>query len=714
MVVTFIDRNKKKLNISSMVTNYVLPDSGCLRFKDIQSKIIYINGNAFDVPNDKTYLISITQDNLDVEVDSVSYKIVVLCQHYRDETKFDYNLFGNAFHNNLVENRMGEYELFSAIEEDMDELKLPLCTFNRKFESITKDYDLNYVFKCVEKLPHIFQKPKLHLKQINEIRPAAVVSRIGQESISHLASHSEHWKGIKVNGLVPERLLARTLEDDYAIYENIAVKTVVDKLYKEMKQLNEENLDCHMQMDIDDGHAVGNENKDYFHARDILLRGMNDEEVFEQQVLLEDQKTTIDQILVKLGKCRSTPLYRSLKKAKPINGKLKKTNIFMMDKYYRYAFDLSETMLSRQEVNPYDTAQEVEEEYSLFCKVLFLFALRYFNFILCDESQDIFEEERFLKTSYYFRDWKLNIKDIYVEALDVNAFEVETYIDKPVEVELGEITLSNSAVKSIPDVELSNGKLILYKLLNQAQQDDLVKQLKKAWPSNRQKIWTSTLKASIYAAYSNYKPSSCKLLLIPWKYMLPDNSEELKLLLSKLKERVSADEYMNVFFLTPTRPNELSHIGNSYILNQLISYGMADSENNLSYSKYGIIPISIADMNSYRRFTKVILKSMVVVDSERNYCPICGNKKSSSGGEADNVSICHSCGYTLIDTICANDKCKSEYVFSRYQLPKVTSADLDNIGFKVIEKENRLGFKNITYAKIENGQINPVCPFCGK
>lgn len=714
MVVTYIDRNKKKLNISSKVTNYVLPDSGSVRFKGILSKIIYINGNAYDVPEDQSYIISIMQDDLDIDVDGLNFRVVVLCQHYRDETKFDYNYFGRSFYNNLIDNKMGEFELFSAINEDIDDIKLPLCTFNRKFESITKDYDVNQIMECVEKLPHIFRKPRQHLKQINEIRPAAVVSRIGQESISHLASHSEHWKGIKVNGLVPERLMARSLEDDYAIYENVAVKTMVDKLYREMKKLNEENLDCHMQMDIDDGHTISNENKDYFHARDILMKGMESEEVLEQQILLDDQKNTIDRILFKLGKCKSTPLYRSLKKTNPITGRLKKTNIFMMDKYYRYAYDLSEILRSKQEVTPYETVQEVETEYGIFCRVLFLFALRHYNFVLDNPDQDVFEGDKFIDAIYGFKKWKINIKEKYINELDVDSFEVEVFMDKPIEIALGEIVVSPNAIRGNSDVRVSDGKLVLYNKLNQSQLDSLIKQIKKSWPSNRQKIWTSSLEAGINAAYINYKPSSRKILFIPWKYMLPDNSEELRVTLSKLEEHVPIDGYNNVFFMTPTRPNELTHVGEKQVLNKLISYGIADEENNLSNDKFGIIPISIADMNSYRRFTKVILKAMVDVDTERLYCPICGYETVDGPRIDKNVSLCHACGYTLIDTICSNEKCKMKYTFSRYQLPKVTSAELDNIGFKVIERENRLGFKNITYAKIENGQINPVCPFCGK
>lgn len=714
MTVTYVNSLKEKIKMSSSVTNYVLPDSGNLVVRDIESPLIYINGNAFDVINKKMSIL-VEQENIELEVDGDLFSIIVLCQAYKDETKFDYNYFGNSFHNNLIDGKMGEFELFTALEDD-DELKLPLCTFNRKFESITKDIDVNKVLECVEKFPHIFQKPKQHLKQVNEIRPASVVSRIGQESISHLASHSEHWKGIKVGGLIPERLLARTLEDDYAIYENVAIKTLADELYSEMKKLNAENVDCHMQMEMDDGHTVSAEHKSYYHARNILLKGMDDDEVIEQQILLEDQKDAIDKIIQKLSKCRSTPLYRSLKKVKPIHGKLKKTNIFMMDKYYKEAYKLSEILRNRQEVSPYDTTQEVKGEYALYCKVLFIFALRYFNFEPDNNEPDLFDEEQLLKTDYHFKKWRLSIKEQFIDRLNICGFSMKVYMEKPVMVPAGNIDISESIISRYDDISLEDGKLFFKSALNDSEQEYLINDLKKAWPSNRKKVWAAEFKANMYAAFQNVDIDEKRILFVPWKYILPDNVEEIRQLIDMLKDRVDTDGYDKVFLLTASRPNDLNHVDDLSVLNKLISYGSADRINDLEQEKYGIIPIGIGDINSYRRYTKIILRNMVGVDHERKYCPICGGALSKGRGGESNIATCNNreCGFMLIDTVCSNEDCKAKYTFSRYKLPKTTNIDMDNQGFKVIAKENRLGFKNLTAALIEGDQLNPICPCCGR
>lgn len=710
MTVTFVNHQKNKINLLSGQTNYLLPYSGEIIIRDIASSILYVNGDAYAVEN-RSKTIQIEKASMEIEVDHINYIIRVLCGELSSEAKFDYNVLGVAFRNNLIGNRIDEEVLFDALEQDDDDIRISLCTFNRKFDTITKELDIDSMAECVEKLPHIFQKPKQHLKQVNEVRPAAVVSRIGQESISHLASHSEHWKGIKVGGLVPERLLARSLEDDYAIYENRAVKTLVDKLYKEMKSLNEDNIDCSMQMDMDDGHSLSSEQKSYFHARDLLMRGMDDDSIALNQMLLEDQRIAIDRILVRLRQCRSTPLYRLLKKQKAVTGKLKKTNIFMMDKYYKEAYKLWELLNQKQEYSIYDEVQEITDEYEIFCKILFAFALRYFHFVANDQTADIMEGGKFLDNQYHFEYWRLSIKNEHVEALGVNGFSVKIEQEDPILVDVSEYGIPSDASISCDDVEIKGENLIFYRSLNDSEQEKLIKELKGFWPNNKQNKYRSELKQKLYATFANRENLYRNILMVPWKYALPDNIEEARQALVQLKSRVQSDKYDKVYFLTISRPNEFTNIKDRSVLMQMLDYGWADSNCEKKDGKFGIIPIGMGDINSYRRYTKILLEHMIAVDRIQSVCPICGEFMTQGQGNSSNIASCHSCGFQIIQTQCSS--CGEKYVFSRYDLPKVSAVDTDMPGFKIVSEENTLGFKNITNAVIVDGQIHPICPLCG-
>ena len=59
----------------------------------------------------------------------------------------------------------------------------------------------------------------------------------------------------------------------------------------------------------------------------------------------------------------------------------------------------------------------------------------------------------------------------------------------------------DNTVKVIEDLE--DGKLFFKSALNDSEQEYLINDLKKAWPSNRKKVWAAEFKANMYAAFQN-------------------------------------------------------------------------------------------------------------------------------------------------------------------------------------------------------------------
>ncbi len=334
MIVTYVNDRDPKQKISDDATAYVLPFSGTIMISDIASPFAYVNGDAVKVENGKVS-VEIQGKSLEIEANETKYNICVLCSAWSPALLLDYNSFGRTVENNSIDDSMDQEILFSAIEdEDSEELHISLCTFSRSYENITsREFDIDKALDYTQRLPHVFYKPKQHLKQVNEIRPAAVASRIGQESIRYLASHSEHWKGIKANGLIPERLLARVLEEDLAIYENKAAQTLVDEFMRTVTRLRLETMDCQLQINMDDSHSVSSEQKSYFKAKDALLKGLDDDDIYIQQKILAEQTEKLSKILDLLSECKSTQLYRALRRSAPVRGKLKQTNIFMTVSY---------------------------------------------------------------------------------------------------------------------------------------------------------------------------------------------------------------------------------------------------------------------------------------------------------------------------------------------------------------------------------------------
>lgn len=708
MIVTYVNDRDQKQKISDDATAYVLPFSGTIMISDIASPFAYVNGDAVKVENGKVS-VEIQEKSLEIEANETKYNICVLCSAWSPTLLLDYNSFGRIVENNSIDDSMDQGILFSAIEdEDSEELHISLCTFSRSYENITsREFDIDKALDYTQRLPHVFYKPKQHLKQVNEIRPAAVASRIGQESIRYLASHSEHWKGIKANGLIPERLLARVLEEDLAIYENKAAKALVDEFMRTVTGLRLETMDCQLQINMDDSHSVSSEQKSYFKAKDALLKGLDDEDLYIQQEILAEQTEKLSKILDLLSECKSTQLYRALRRSAPIRGKLKQTNIFMKDKYYKYVYKLWNLLDGANKVGIEEIAKPIEDEYDIFCRVLLLFALRYYNFQAEDGQQDVLYKGKLADSVYRFGNWKAKVYE------EDAGFVLEMSKHNEIQVDLQQFEIADNLLNNVlSGVWYKNGILSVDHALNDKEQETLVSAARVCWPKNKQKTYASEMKQRMYAEFFNYSTTSHKILFVPWKYCLPDNVEQIKETLKIVQSEIPMDCYDECFILTISRPNDVTGVDDASVLQQLLNYGDANEDKGLKQSKIGVIPISLSDINSYRRYTKIFLRHMVALDDTRDICPICGQKLYQNG----NAYECRNtyCQFELIETKCP--KCKEKYVFSRYPLSKLAvTKRVDSIGFKMLHEENRLAFKNITEAVIDEKaeKLIPICPHCG-
>ncbi|SHK77779.1 hypothetical protein SAMN02745136_03322 [Anaerocolumna jejuensis DSM 15929] len=713
MVVIYVNNKNQKQIISGETTTYVLPFSGRILLSELKNPFAYVNGDAIKVENGRIEL-AINDKSLEIEAEDQHINICVLCTPWTPTLLLDYNSFGRAFENNLIDGVIDEEILFGAIEDEDDEdLHIPLCTFSRSYENITsREFDIDKALDYTQRIPYVFYKPKQHLKQVNELRPAAVASRTGQESIRYLASHSEHWKGIKANGLIPERLLARVLEDDYAIYENKAAKTLVDNLLRMVSKLRLETMDCELQINMDDSHSVSSEQKSYFRAKDALLKGLDDDDIYITQEILAEQTTKLSDIIDLLSDSKATQLYRGLRRISPVRGKLKQTNIFMKDKHYKYVYKLWNLLEGANEVGIGEIAKPLEHEYDIFCRSLLLFALRYFNFKANNETNDVLKEGKLLESDYRFENWQAHIYEADESDCE-NGFVLELSKYNEITVDLSQYEISENLLNGIiKGVAFKNGIFSASYALTDKEQELLVNAAKVGWAKNRQKNNASEMKQKLYSSFYNFANTSHKILFVPWKYCMPDNVEKIKETLEKVKNSFDSDGYDECYVLTISRPNEINGVDDAQVMQRMLFYGDSNEDKGMKKGKIGIVPISLSDINSYRRYTKIFLRHMVTIDDEKKICPICGQKlyQNSNSFECRNQS----CSFELIETKCP--KCKEKYIFSRYPLSKLAQTKrVEHIGFNMLYEENRLAFKNITDAVIdkENDKLVPICPHCG-
>lgn len=701
MTVSFVDVFETNKEISLEEINYIIPYSGKLVIKDVSPDSCVLNHKL--IHHDSMFELPIKQDDIILSCGSDTIRIKILKGELSQESIIDYQDIYKQYLSFTNDGCFDGHDLLKAFDIDNDDA-IRLCSFNKKFDNLLQSNNRDEILKDVKYLPHIFYRPKLHLKQVEEVRPTSIVTRIGTESIRHLASHSEHWKGIKANGLIPERLLARILEDDYAIYENVAAKTIVDKIYALEKKEKEDTIDCKMNFTLSESYSQGGERQNFFDAINFLFKGFENSESSTTQKLIEETLEVINSILEYLSKCKSTNLYRHIRKEKEIRGSLKKTNIFMMDNYYKKVYQLWELLGKKEEITDILEKKELQEEYLLYVELIILFCLKYMGFKPEEDDETLLSNNLFNHCVFTFEDWEIILNS--EKAKLFNGFiTAEISQKKKIPVHFS-IELPDSSVYQQFKASKSNNDIIFEKKLDETEQNELCNLLQDSIEKKLQGKWKQEFRKTLLDAMMKVSISKETLLFVPWKYGIADDYKTAKETLKQIGELIPSgyDEY---YILNITRPNELRSISDETLLNSLVSYSVRNQESTKN-KEYGIIPITLNDVNSFRRLSKIFLKNMITIKSEQNCCPQCGSKLK--GDKTQGYScVNQECNFKIYNSQCPD--CKKKYWYTDYLFPKVFQLDTESTGMKVLLDENSLGFKNITTLTSDH---KPECPYCKK
>ena len=128
-----------------------------------------------------------------------------------------------------------------------------------------------------------------------------------------------------------------------------------------------------MNFNLSESYSQGGERQNFFDAINFLFKGFEKSESSTTQKLIEETLNVINTILNYLSKCKSTNLYRHIRKEKDIKGKLKQTNIFMMDNYYKKVYQLWELLGKREEISEILEIKELKNEYLVYVELIILF-----------------------------------------------------------------------------------------------------------------------------------------------------------------------------------------------------------------------------------------------------------------------------------------------------------------------------------------------------
>lgn len=567
----------------------------------------------------------------------------------------------------------------------------------------TEIYDWTSTFDKIEEAYSAFkiicERPKSHLKAVNEVRPIETVKRIGYESIPYLAAHSEDWMARTASGLKPARLFSRVEDDEFQIYENRVVKTLIDLILGFLRRTEKTLRDQRDQLQgiMNSSVQTGSFGFDVSFQKAVAELMSSDDRGDEYRSksfeLVDKLQKRAYILLKKYRTLRQSKLYRYLRKTRSVANPLNETNILTMDKQYSVIFRLWRTI--HHVITPMHIEDEEQIAFDNVCD-----DYRQYCISLCGYAAHVLGFEQLDSGCY-----KRNNDSIAIDILGIDDGSIRVTLS---DVEPRHVEVTNGVY--VPIMPGTTQNRISYdghvlSLPNDLTLDEIdafcgllkTKESRGKEQYEEQKKYAA-LKGLIDSAQRSYdKPASFSFRILPMAVEL--STENRVSFIASIKD--IAEQLLNgtedeqlVIVLPVCNENE----------QKVISY--AKEINN----RVSILPVTMFDINSFRRIQNVLYRYILKLD--KGCCLNCGG----SMRKRDNQFVCDACNQlVLTKTICPNPGCKHEYYYLGYEVSSDTITKM-----KAIRPENfyqwdsLYQYKDIVNMTVESGKIRAVCPCCGQ
>ena len=566
-----------------------------------------------------------------------------------------------------------------------------------------KDFQkmLDEIEKAYPAFKTICAKPRSHLKSINEIRPIETVKRIGHESIPYLASHSEDWLARTASGLKPSRLYSRVEEDDFQIYENRVIKTMIDDAITYLRRKRREMNNLEEQLDQIIANTVNMDSAGFDVSHQICVSRILGRDSFDsfsnetkQREFTEKQLSRIRRLQRQFEELKKSRMYKNNYKSRRVTGSLLQTNILLMDKNYHQASQLwvplrtalikEDTEMREWTGDDHLTSDEAEKAYIRYCDLMCRFALNSLGF---DETEpNMFER-----------------KDAVCVTVDIDNGKILLTI---FENKARQISVDDEIISPIPAGEsfgpfTFDGKKIYWrrKLDNQEISDfaGLHRKTKgkgtKNAESRIERQNTKALYEKLVEVNHQSKFERHRVFLLPSFCELTDPNE--------LQYRAQSIKGMEALRRTCDAEK-------GFVLMPLYDKNQQNIAESALYEdeKVGFITVSMYDINSYRRLRNILLRYITKVTVK--HCPCCGEPTFDTG----NGESCRNCGNVYVRHVKC-DQCKKtyDYIWTDLNSKAVQEVAALNKESGHARYDSRFLYRNIVPMVVKNNRLEGLCPW---
>ena len=217
-------------------------------------------------------------------------------------------------------------------------------TYMRQDRIENTSFDLTWIQvieDCLYDLGCIVKNPKITTKTVEDLVPVELARKTDQESVKHLASHTQYIKDVDEEGdVIPSKILNIGNDDEYHTYENRFIATLIRRLVLFVDKRYEYVKDY---VDLHDQETLLIKNKSHVDGVDVEL---------ETKVKVISKKTdpvskANAELIQRIGTIRKYLIYyyrsdfmKQMKNERDVRNPILQTNIIRKNPQYHHCFRL--------------------------------------------------------------------------------------------------------------------------------------------------------------------------------------------------------------------------------------------------------------------------------------------------------------------------------------------------------------------------------------
>jgi hypothetical protein len=216
-----------------------------------------------------------------------------------------------------------------------------------------------------EAIDMIIKAPRSFIKEDAQVVLAALAKRITSESVQNLAMHSEYVREIDDKGnVVPDKILSISTEEDFQIYENRFLMTLMKKLVIFIERRYQFIRD-HGETTDSDLLVIHNvsEIDGITYEVDTRLKASKPSEDNGQRQHNADLLDRILRLRDRASFYLTCPFMKKMAGAKPVHNPLSMTNMLMKSPYYHKAYELWKFIDSYEKLGITYSVKETEQTF---------------------------------------------------------------------------------------------------------------------------------------------------------------------------------------------------------------------------------------------------------------------------------------------------------------------------------------------------------------